>query len=90
MPKIKGLYVNLPRLLMADTVDKLMLGYVIGFRVHSKPFPVMQVRRAIEQFMIDFGLSEDDYPLESAQVTFYRLLKQYRKFDYNDSNTKRN
>lgn len=83
MPKDKGLYVDIPKLLKRQTIDVLMLGYVLGYR-HSSIFKVLQVKKGIEAFMIDTGLGEDDYPLDSAIVTFYRMFKEYNKFKIND------
>jgi hypothetical protein len=83
MPKDKGLYVHLPRLLKRQAVDLLMLGYVMGYR-HVSPIPVLQIRKGIQKFMEDMGLGEDDYPLDSAIVTYYRMLGEYNKFKYND------
>jgi hypothetical protein len=83
MPKNKGLYVNLPKLLKRQAIDLIMLGYVMGYR-HVSPIPVLQIRKGIKLFMDDMGLSEDDYPLDSAIVTYYRMLKEYHKFTFND------
>lgn len=85
MPKNKGLYVNLPRLLKRQAVDLIMLGYVMGYR-HVSAIPVLQIRKGIQLFMEDMGLSEDDYPLDSAIVTYYRMLKEYHKFQFDDKN----
>lgn len=78
MPKTKGLYINLPRLLIRDTIDKCLLGYVMGYRNHNV-LKVLEVRAACVQFMEDFGLSEDDYPLDTAVSTFYKLFKEYQE-----------
>lgn len=87
MPRVKGLYADLPKLLRRQAVDLIMLGYVMGYR-HVSPIPVLQIKKGLEHFMEDMGLSEDDYPLESAMVTYYRMLKEYNKFNYG-SNKKR-
>lgn len=87
MPKQKGLYIDLPKLLIRETIDKLMLGYVLGYR-HISPIRVLQVKKGIEMFMEDMKLSEEDYPLDSAIVTFYRMLSEYNTFQ-NESNTQR-
>lgn len=93
MPKKKGIYVDLPKLLYRDTIDKLLLGYVLGFR-NRNVLQVLEVREACKQFMEDFNLGEDDYPLDTAISTFYRLFKEYitLRHQRNDSNcnTKRN
>ena len=88
MPKVKGLYADLPKLLQRQAVDLIMLGYVMGYR-HVSPIPVLQIKKGLEHFMEDMGLSEDDYPLESAMDTYYRMLKEYNKFNYGKCNKKR-
>jgi len=72
MPKEKELYLCVPRLLRKETLDRLMLGYVLGYR-NISPIRILQVRAAIKQFIDDFELTEDDFPLDSAVVRFYNL-----------------
>lgn len=79
MPKTKGLYLNLPKLLKRDTLDKLLLGYVMGYR-NQNLLKVLEVRAACIQFMEDFNLAEDDYPLDTAITTFYNLYKEHQEF----------
>lgn len=81
MPKERGLYLNLPRLLTRQTMDAILLGYVLGYR-HCSPLQILQVRAAIEKFIEDFDLSEDDYSFDSAITRFYSLyddLHEYTK-----------
>lgn len=72
MPKERGLYLNLPRLLTRQTMDHILLGYVIGYR-HISPLNVLQVRAAVEKFIDDFQLSEDDYPFDTILRNFYKI-----------------
>lgn len=83
MPKERGLYLNLPRLLTRQTMDHILLGYVIGFR-HISPLLILQVRAAVEKFIEDFQISEDDYPLDSMLRNFYKIyddLSEYQKLN---------
>jgi hypothetical protein len=94
MPKRKELYntMNIPRLLYRETIDNWMFAYVHGYR-HISQLPVLQVKAGIEQFMLDFGLTEDDYPVDSAITTFYRMLGEVRQIEnikMYDSSKKRN
>lgn len=85
MPKERGLYLNLPKLLTRQTMDLILLGYVLGYR-HSSPLGVLQVRSAVEKFIEDFQLSEDEYSFDSAITRFYNLyydLNEYIKHDDN-------
>ena len=86
MPRTKGLYTDLPKLLQRQTVDTLMLGYVIGWSKRST-FPVLQIKNGVESFMKEMNITEDEYPLESAIVTYYRMLREYNSFnDYHKTN----
>ena len=79
MPKHKTFYIDLPKLITRDAIDKLMFGYVLGYRFRNV-LPVITVRKAITEFTKEFGLNEDTYPMDSAVVTFYNMFKEYKKF----------
>lgn len=79
MPKTKGIYANLPKLLYRDTVDKILFGYVMGFR-HRNQLQILEIKAACEQFLEDMELSECDYSLENAMQTFYRMHIVYGEF----------
>ena len=79
MPNERPLEGSLPKLLTRETMDRLMLGYVLGFR-HISPLKVLQVKAAIEEFKNDLGLSEDEFPLQSAIVRFYSLYDDFKAF----------
>lgn len=81
MPKETGFSHNLPRLITRQTLDHILLGYVLGYR-HISPLGVLQVRAAIEKFIEDFELSEDEFSFDSALTRFYALyddLNDYHK-----------
>ena len=81
MPKERGIYLNLPKLLTRHSMDLILLGYVIGYR-HISPLSVLQVRAAVEKFIEDFGFSEDEFSFDSALTRFYCLyddLNEYNK-----------
>jgi hypothetical protein len=79
MPKEKGLYstLNIPKLLYRQTVDQWMFAYVHGYSDNSL-IPVLQITAGIKAFMRRYGLEEDDYPVGSAIITFYRMLGEAR------------
>jgi hypothetical protein len=77
--KKKDLYIDIPKLLRRQTIDHLMLGYVLGYR-NISPIKILQVRPAIKAFIEDIGCSEDEYPLDSALCNFYSLLDEYREW----------
>lgn len=88
MPKEKGMYLNMSRLLTRQTIDHILLGYVLGYR-HSSQLPVLQVRAAIDKFIDDFQLSEDDYPFETCMRTFYKLYADLNEADILNDNADR-
>ena len=80
MPKEKEIYLCLPKLLRRETLDRLMLGYVLGYR-HVSAIPILQVRAGIQKFIEDMDLTEDDFPLDSAVVRFYNLYYDLNQMD---------
>ena len=81
MPKEPELYLSMPRLLTRRTMDHLLLGYVLGYR-HSSPLPVLQVRAAIEKFIEDFQIQEDEYPFDSMVRNFYKIYEDLADYDH--------
>ena len=76
MPKEKPIVIDTPKLLKRNILDALMFGYVIGTRV----MPSITIKRAIEMFMDDFSLGEDDYPLTSAYTVFYQMFNEFKTY----------
>jgi len=74
MPKKKKFYVNLPRLLIHESLDLIFFGYLMGTK---DILPSVEIRRMAEMFMDTFNLSEDDYPLDYAMTNYYRMFKKY-------------
>lgn len=77
MPKKKKFYIDLPKMVLFDTLDNSMFGYVLGMQ---RAMPSVSRRKCIELFMEDYNLNEDNYPLEQAMQTWYRMMEAYRKF----------
>jgi len=81
MPKQRGIYLNLPQLLTRQTIDHIMLGYVIGYRHTSKVGDVLQVRAAVDKFREDFGINEDEYSFDSMIRNFYKIYGNLSETD---------
>jgi len=81
MPKRKQYYIDTDRLLLYDSLDKFMFGYVWAAR---EILPSLKINKAIEMFKEDFLLSEDTYPLDGALQTYYRMLESYRTYRKNE------
>lgn len=89
MPKKKGIYVSLPDILYRDAIDKLLFGYVMGFRNRNLG-KILEVREACQRFMEDFNISEDQIDLDSAVKSFYRMFKEYQQIrDHNGNSTEK-
>ena len=86
MPKTKRIYGKLPKILIRDTTDKMLFGYVMGFR-NRNTLGILEIREGCEQFLKDMELDEEDYSLENAQQTFYRMhltFNEFKKHNRND------
>lgn len=77
MPKDKRFYVDTPKLLRWDSLDKFMFGYVMGMQ---RALPGNQLNKCMEMYMDDFLLNEDNYPLDHGLMMWYRMLKSYRTY----------
>ena len=77
MPKKKQFFINLPKLVLFDTLDNNMFGYIMGMK---KAMPSLTLKRCMEMFMDDYNLSEDNYPLEQGLQTWYRMFNAYKEF----------
>jgi hypothetical protein len=77
MPRTKGIMINCEKLLRHSQLDSLMFGYVIGV---INILPSVPIAKALQLFMKDFNLSEDDYSFDSAQTRFYHLFSEYKDF----------
>lgn len=77
MPKKKKFYVDVPKMLLYETLDNHLFAYVMGMQ---RALPSATLQRSIELFMEDYNLHEDNYPLDQAKQTWYRMLESYRVF----------
>ena len=77
MPKKKKLYVDLPKLLLYEAVDHCLFSYVLGMQ---RAIPTVSLAKALDMFLEEFNLSEDEYPLEHAKITWYRMMEDYKDF----------
>jgi len=75
MPKEKQYYIDLPKMLKADSLDKLMFAYILGMQ---RALPGQSLTRCMDMFMEDFLLHEDNYPKDHGLQAYYRMLKFYR------------
>jgi len=77
MSKPKKYYMDVPKMLLYETLDNHLFAYIMGMQ---RGMPSATLQRTIELFMEDYNLNEDNYPLDQAKQTYYRMLESYRKF----------
>ncbi len=74
MPKRKKIFFNVPLMYQRQCIDHILFGYVNGIQ---KAMPSVSVLECVKYFMEDNGFCEDDYPLETACTTYFRMQKEY-------------
>ena len=72
MPKIKTYMGKIPAFYRKQAIDIMLFSHVSCLQQFQMP-----IDEAIINFRIMYGLSEDDYPLESAHVTFVRMRNAF-------------
>ena len=77
MPKEKPFYIDIEKLLKYDKLDTFMFGYVMGMQ---RALPSNPLNKCIEMYKEDFMLHEDNYSLDHALQTYYRILESYREY----------
>jgi len=79
--KQKGYLYSIHRFYQYQALDLVMFGYVLGA---TKTLPSLPITKAVEMFLSDFNLCEDEYCLETARFTFYRILKSLKEKEEGD------
>ena len=74
MSKEKPFENKIPAFYKKNAIDIAMFGWVLGMR---RGLPAVKTNKSIELFLHEFKLSEDDYPLRSALVTYERIQKEF-------------
>ena len=74
MSKQKPFERVIPAMYKKHAIDLLLFAYVCGFQ---RGRPGDNYKNMINCFLKDFDLSEDDYPIECALITYRRLRKDY-------------
>lgn len=77
MPKRKKAYIDIPKFLTSQALDIAMFCYILGVQ---RGMPSITLKRAMELFMEDCNLTEDDYPLDLGLRMWYRMHKRYVEF----------
>ena len=72
MPKKRNVVLSIPAIYRANVLDAIMFGYVTAI---LRIAPGTAVPKAMDLFMDEFELSEDNYKRDSACTTYYKMLK---------------
>lgn len=72
----KKIMFDIPTLYKKQAIDLILFGYVCGM---TRAMPAMSAVEAIQMFLDDNSISEDEYPKQSAQVAFYRMRAEFVK-----------
>ncbi len=70
--KQKGYLYSIHKFYTYQTFDMIMFGYVLGA---TRVLPTLSVNKAIEMFLDAFNLCEDEYCVEAARASYYRIMK---------------
>ena len=73
MSKQKPIAEGIPALYKSSAEDLLLLGFVMGFQ---RAVPAATQQNAIFAFMKAFNVSEDDWPFESALISYQRTRRK--------------
>ena len=74
--KQKGYLYSIHKFYTYQALDLVMFGYVLGA---TRTLPTLSVNKAIEMFLDDFNLCEDEYCVEAARASYYRIMKSLRE-----------
>ena len=64
---------SVPKLYRKTALDMIMFGFINGMK---KALPSMTVKDCILMFQKENDLSEDEFPLHSARVTYQRMQNE--------------
>ena len=73
MPSEKKIYKNIPKIYRYEAIDNWLFAYVIAYRRCGDA----SLKDTLLMFAKDFGLSEDEYPLDSMLQKWYNMAKDY-------------
>ena len=68
MPRNKPYAGKIPAFYRKQTIDILMFAHVTALKQYQMP-----ISDAIFNFRDTYGLTEDDYPMDSARVTYSQM-----------------
>lgn len=76
MAKEKKILKDIQRLYKCNAIDMMMFGWVTATR---RFLPSVNIKDAISAFMDFHNMDDNEYPYESAEVTFQRMWNYYKQ-----------
>jgi len=67
---------TIPKIYRRQTLDCWLFGYVIGQQQISG-HNNFNITKCLLDFQKSFGLSEDEFPLDTALMSWYRMSKEW-------------
>ncbi len=75
MAREKRIFFEVPSLYKRQCLDHILFGYVHGIR---RAMPSVTVQKCIIMFLEDNEIHEEDWPVETAEQTYYRMKNEYK------------
>lgn len=73
MPKVKPYERRIPAFYRKSAIDLMMFAHVTAIMNNTD----MTIRDAIEDFMTLYGINYDDYPIDSALVSYNHIRNNF-------------
>lgn len=86
MPKEKPLTKTIPKIYKRNAESISLLSFV---RAQKQIVPTVTLDQAIMNFFREFGISMDDWDIESARTTYNRMQKDFFDDCKNSKNSKK-
>ena len=70
----KHISISVPKMYRRNSLDLIMFGFVEGMKA---ALPSLTIQECLIMFQRKASLSDNEYPLESARMAYYRMQKEY-------------
>ena len=78
MPKLSNIESLIPALYRRTALNQMMFAFVLGVR---NTLHTITVKDAVLMFMKEFNLTEELFSVDSALVTYNRMLKELQQIE---------
>lgn len=77
MPKPSEIEKQIPELFRANALNLMLFGYVRGVK---SALHTLTISQAVDMFMKEYGLTDDNYNRESAITSYNRMQNKFINF----------